>query len=182
MEVDKKKEHGKYILDITREWISNVDVKISILLAFVGIIFGYIFIESDSEIFIKVINSINNRNITSLKLIKGSMIVLTHISSLITILSLLNALRAKINIKKFKENGITINSIIFYGNIASMNYNEYKKKVDNQTDESFINDIYSQAYITSMICTKKFKYYNIGIYMTIVSLSLLITSKVTGVL
>ena len=67
---------------------------------------------------------------------------------------------------------------MFYGSISKYNYEEFNKKIKNQTKQSNINDILSQVYINSKICNKKFKNYNIGLNMAMITIILLFIVKI----
>lgn len=178
MEYEEKFENAKYVLDNTKEWINNVDIKISILIAFMGIILGYILIDSNIDFIERIITTINNNSISFSKIIMGLLVLLLYINTIFSIIKLLYALKGKINIKEFNESGVTLNSLIFYGSIAKYNYEEFNKKVKNQTKQSNINDILSQVYINSKICTKKFKDYNVGLNMAMITIILLFIVKI----
>ena len=178
MQYEEKIENARYILNNTKEWINNVDIKISILIAFMGVILGYILIDSNIDFIERIIMTINNNSISFSKIIKGLLVLLLYINTVFSIIKLIYALKGKINIKEFKESGITLNSLVFYGSIAKYNYEEFNKKMENQTQQKNINDILSQAYINSKICTKKFKDYNTGLNMTMITIILLFIVKI----
>ena len=121
----------------TKEWINNVDIKISILIAFMGIILGYILIDSNIDFIERIITTINNNSISFSKIAKGLLVLLLYINTIFSIIKLLYALKGKINIKEFNESGVTLNSLIFYGSIAKYNYEEFNKKVKKQTKQSY---------------------------------------------
>ena len=60
-------------------------------------------------------------------------------------------------------------SILFFGSIAQLSINNYKSKILNKKERNLIKEILEQAYINSVICNKKFKYYNRGIFLSIIS-------------
>ena len=60
MQYEEKIENARYILNNTKEWINNVDIKISILIAFMGVILGYILIDSNIDFIERIIMTINN--------------------------------------------------------------------------------------------------------------------------
>lgn len=131
MKYEEKFENAKYVLNNTKEWINNVDIKISILLAFMGAILGYILIDSNIDFIERIITTINNNSISFSKIVKGLLVLLLYINTIFSIIKLVYALKGKINIKEFKESGVTLNSLVFYGSIAKYNYEEFNKKVKN---------------------------------------------------
>lgn len=182
MNFEDKVNNAKYILDSTKEWINNVDIKISILIAFMGVVLGYILIDSNTDIMQKIINSIETRDITCIKILKGICVICLYGSTIFSIIKLTYALKGKINIKDFKESGVTLNSLIFYGSISNKNYEDFKNNMINQTKESNFNDLLSQIYINSKICNSKFKNYNNGLNYAILSILLLFLTKFFGII
>lgn len=69
-------------------------------------------------------------------------------------LSLVNSLRAKTDIDRFSQQGIERKSMLHYEAVANMTYNEFCT-----SEVHIINDLRSQVYINSIICTAKFKHY-----------------------
>ena len=177
-EYGEKIENAKYILDNIKEWINNVDIKISILIAFMGVVLGYILIDSNIDFIERIVTTINNNSLSFSKIAKGLLVLLLYFNTIFSIIKLIYALKGKINIKEFKESGVTLNSLVFYGSISKYNYEEFNKKIKNQTKQSNINDILSQVYINSKICNKKFKNYNIGLNMAMITIILLFIVKI----
>ena len=180
--MEEKIKDGKDVLDNIKEWINNVDIKISILIAFMVVVLGYIFIDSESVIINKIIANIVNGSITFIKIIKGGLIIALYISTICSIVKLITALKAKIDIEKYKQQGLTINSLMFYGSISKMEYDEFMNKSKKQNDESKLNDIYSQIYINSKICNKKFENYNLGLDLAKTSIVLLFVCKILAII
>ena len=178
-EYGEKIENAKYILDNIKEWINNVDIKISILIAFMGVVLGYILIDSNIDFIERIVTTINNNSLSFSKIAKGLLVLLLYFNTIFSIIKLIYALKGKINIKEFKESGVTLNSLVFYGSISKYNYEEFNKKIKNQTKQSNINDILSQVYINSKICNKKFKNYNIGLNMAMITIILLFIVKIS---
>ena len=177
-EYGEKIENAKYILDNIKDWINNVDIKISILIAFMGVVLGYILIDSNIDFIERIVTTINNNSLSFSKIAKGLLVLLLYFNTIFSIIKLIYALKGKINIKEFKESGVTLNSLVFYGSISKYNYEEFNKKIKNQTKQSNINDILSQVYINSKICNKKFKNYNIGLNMAMITIILLFIVKI----
>ena len=137
-EYGEKIENAKYILDNIKEWINNVDIKISILIAFMGVILGYILIDSNIDFIERIVTTINNNSLSFSKIAKGLLVLLLYFNTIFSIIKLIYALKGKINIKEFKESGVTLNSLVFYGSISKYNYEEFNKKIKNQTKQSNI--------------------------------------------
>lgn len=180
----EKIDEGRIILEDIKGWINNVDTKISIILAFMVVWLGYIAIDSNVELLNKINNviSVGLINITFIQFIKGLIISNLYITSVISIVLFLHALRANINFKNINSSLLTFNSNIFFGSISKLDYRAFKNNIYNQSDKHKVNDIYSQIYINSVICTKKFKLYNIGTYFAEVSILLFILCKILNVI
>lgn len=73
---------------------------------------------------------------------------------IITFYQLVNSLRAKTDINRFFQQGIERKSMLHYESVANMTYNEFCT-----SEVHIINDLRSQVYINSIICTAKFKHY-----------------------
>ena len=54
-------------------------------------------------------------------------------------------------------------SLFFFGSINKMQLNEYRNKINNLTEQEFIEDLEEQIHTNSRICTLKASYYNKGI-------------------
>jgi energy-coupling factor transporter transmembrane protein EcfT len=162
-------------------WISNSDTKTSFLLAFIGIIAGLSFSNSKFiEAIIIAINeliiffgsiSIDLRALISFFLIVG--IVLLIFFLILTLINLISVITARIDPSEFGKKDVIGNSKLFWGtiainegdyeNIPENKFPDFLNSVNNMTDQELFEDINSQTYINSMICKKKFTYYNKGI-------------------
>lgn len=64
-------------------------------------------------------------------------------------------------------------SLIYYGSISSLEYDEYKESVLSRTNEDYLEDLVSQVHINSVICSKKYDLYNKGLLSSITGIVLL---------
>lgn len=64
-------------------------------------------------------------------------------------------------------------SLIYYGSISSLEYDDYKESVLSRTNEDYLEDLASQVHINSVICSKKYRLYNKGLIFSIVGIILL---------
>lgn len=64
-------------------------------------------------------------------------------------------------------------SLIYYGSISSLEYDDYKESVLSRTNEDYLEDLASQVHINSIICSKKYRLYNKGLIFSIVGIILL---------
>ena len=68
------------------------------------------------------------------------------------------ALRAKIDLSKFSQEGMQSNSMLHYQTIAKRTYQEFCKD-----EVHMLNDLRTQVYVNSVICTSKFSHYKKGV-------------------
>lgn len=154
-------------LDRVIGWINNCDQKASILLAFIGVAFP-ILISSDSTInaYQKIISDFIHYwegGEGSFSAVRGLCFLCTVLSILLfgaSIYNLLNTLSARVFSTNFKGISLTTKSLIFFGSISSMEYEEYRRALQKLSKRKSVNDLMSQLYINSKICTIKFESYN----------------------
>jgi len=177
-----KIEDAQRNLDRITNWIGNCDAKISFILAFLGAIFALVFSDDGT---LESIQSAINKSFyfrSWVDLIIGITLIVLFllfiISSIITFIFLILGLRGRIDIKVFKENGLETNSIIFWGRISKNNFEEYKNNLDSITEESIYNDLVSQIYINSKICSLKFENYNKSLKYVIIAIIAIVLFKV----
>ena len=157
-------EELKDNLDRVNMWIGNCDQKASFILAIIGVVLGICF-TSDSLVFIKseivspVISAIDNSTSISLLTIFEALLLLMLFAFLImSVFRMIFALRAKPDLKKLSQPGMESNSMLHYQTIANMTYREFCEK-----EVHILNDLRSQFYVNSCICTSKFENYKRGV-------------------
>ena len=148
-------------LDRVNMWISNCDQKASFILAMLGVAITILF-TSD---FVKYVRKTiiapfktylcdNIQYVDWLKCAVALSLIYVCICVIITFYQLVNSLRAKTDINRFFQQGIERKSMLHYESVANMTYNEFCT-----SEVHIINDLRSQVYINSIICTAKFKHY-----------------------
>lgn len=157
-------EQLKDNLERVNMWIGNCDQKASFILAIIGVVLSICF-TSDSFVFIKsdivspVLSAIDNSTTISLLTIFEAVLLLTLFSFLIiSVFRMIFALRAKTDLKKLSQPGMVSNSMLHYQTIANMTYREFCEK-----EVHILNDLRSQFYVNSCICTSKFENYKKGV-------------------
>ena len=157
-------EELKGNLDRVNMWIGNCDQKASFILAIIGVVLGICF-TSDSLVFIKseivspVISAIDNSTSISLLTIFEALLLLMLFAFLImSVFRMIFALRAKTDLKKLSQPGMESNSMLHYQTIANMTYREFC-----ENEVHILNDLRSQFYVNSCICTSKFENYKRGV-------------------
>lgn len=148
-------------LDRVNMWISNCDQKASFVLAMFGVGLTILF-TSD---FVKYIRKTiiapfktclfdNVQGDDGLRCVIALALVYVCIGVIITFYQLVNSLCAKTNIRRFIQQGMEDKSMLHYETVANMTYKEFCT-----SEVHIINDLRSQVYINSIICTAKFRYY-----------------------
>ena len=88
---------------------------------------------------------------------------------------LIPTLQTKFNLKK--------PSHIYFGSIANFNSSvEFKKSLNDTTEEELIDDLLNQVYINSIICINKFKNFQIGLKFSLSGFLLLIFLIIIGII
>ena len=153
----------------TLEWIHNADIKNSILLSFIGIIMIpliEILFSRASNISISFDSILLREQSLTFILYRFFLFVyflLIPTTFLNSVFCFMSALYGRVNLKNIKNKNLIKHSLIFFGTISTMEYNVYKTHILNQSLESRVDDLLSQIYINSVICSKKFKLYNQGL-------------------
>ena len=148
-------------LDRVNMWISNCDQKTSFVLAMLGvgitILFTSDFVKYVRKTIIAPFKTYlcdNIQNVNWLKCVIAFALIYVCIGVIITFYQLVKSLCAKTDIRRFIQQGIEGKSMIHYETVANMTYKEFCT-----SEVHIINDLRSQVYINSIICTAKFRYY-----------------------
>jgi len=174
-----REELGK-ILERINFWISNCDTKISFALAFAGVLLAGFF---SSSIITGSLNTLIEKtakiNIASfwevVVLIVCTLVLIVFIiCTVVAVTYLFKALKGAIDTSVYKESGLTSDSLIFFGTIANQTFQAFKDKTNTSDDNKMKNDLLSQIYINSKNCDNKFKLYNIGVNLLIISVILFV--------
>lgn len=153
-------EDLKNNLDRINFWLGNVDQKAGILLAIEGVILT---IACTSDAVCKIVPIIKN-GCTDLSFYSCNtwiaiFSILALLSTLTSIYILLRVISATIDPKKFakKNPNLVTNSMLHFETIQLRSYEMFRS--EEQNDKQKRNDIRSQIYINSIICTRKFNSY-----------------------
>lgn len=157
------------ILGGIKDWIGNVDTKISFLLTVSCIFLGFI-IENDIVIYGELENCFSYWWIVAL-------LTLSLILSIISIMLFITALKAT-----NKHSLINYKSVIFASDIASNgSFDEYNRKLLRITKNELQNDKKKQIYIIANIYNQKVKIYNNGLWVTIATMIVYVIYKILSV-
>lgn len=153
-------------LDRVNYWVSNCDSKVSYLLTLQGIILTIIFTSNYATCIIDTFSyrfSLSDFGWKSVfRFLEGACLYAFLILILMSLYNAYMTLRARLDPKIFKENGLTINSLLFFETIANRKFADFLTDQSNITSTNQLdNDIDSQVFINSKICQLKFKHYNL---------------------
>ncbi|MDD4565088.1 MAG: DUF5706 domain-containing protein [Eubacteriales bacterium] len=170
MEKNEKRDELNQILDRNIAWIENCDSKTSIVLGCIGIIAG-ILLAAD---YVSRIIAIFRNFLETLSFWSVTYLIIAY-ASICTVaagcLCLLLVLVAKINLKEFAAKGVRTDSLIYFSSIARIKtMSSYKSKLRSMKDDELEEDLISQIYICSIICSKKFARYKIGLLLSVLGL------------
>ncbi|MGE7219329.1 Pycsar system effector family protein [Priestia koreensis] len=70
--------------------------------------------------------------------------------------------------------GTNQSSLYFFETVSSRTFSEFKDDVHTTSEDNEINDILSQIYINSHICTVKYRYYSRGIKFSFVGMAFIL--------
>lgn len=154
-------------LDRVNMWIGNCDQKASIVLAVIGVAMTVLltsdFVKHIRHILVEPMKQVWPRICEAWDVWQWIMALAafyTAVIGMISIYQLLYVLRAKTDLSKFHQGGIIEDSMYHYETVAKRNYKDFcKDKVE------FLNDLRSQVYVNSCICTSKFAHYKTGIHL-----------------
>lgn len=163
-------------LDRINMWISNCDQKTSFLLTLLGVALTII-LSSDAVKLIK--NLLINPFLEYWRKGIGDfdcylffvalLLIVGFVFCFSSVFFLLLSLRAKTNYNAYREAGMEEKSLFFFGTISKMTYSEFSQARNNR-----YNDLTSQVYVNSIICTKKYNNYKKGLLMVLFALPMLV--------
>lgn len=172
--LEKKISDAEAILERILGFNNNSESKTGITLTIVGVILTVIFALSGDDI-LNIFRTMFAAPDTT-----GIIFVILFFISLITaiygIYRLVRVLVPVLDSDDCDTGDFETDSRIFFGNIYSNNkgYNDYRDKMLSYCSEEHLNDLWSQIYVNSRVCSKKFKNFNAGLKVTLPSLFILL--------
>lgn len=150
-----EKEDAYKSLETIIGWIGNIDSKASFLLAYLAVLIGFAASNGKPSVF-----STPNPTPAGVGLFfKVFCVIMLYCALLISVVLLFSTLTARIKNKEGK-------SLLFFGTIAALPWNDFKSRILNRNEDDLIKDILEQIHINAGICTKKSKLYNAGVKTT----------------
>ena len=167
------------ILNRTIDFVRNCDNKASIFLGIFGVVLTIFLTTEGLDDLISILDAATTQrtfcNVFYLLLMIGSIITTTF--GLCQIIKVLG-----VQVDFSKEEGLISDSKVFFECISRNNYLEYKNKLFTMSDEDFFNDVVSQIYINSRICSDKYRNYKCGFKWSLIGFSGFVVLWVIGMI
>lgn len=164
-----KKEDAFQTLTLINTYTSNMDIKVSFMLALVGALISIIFsndIPRAFQIVIQVIQILGVAKLNGGEIFAAILVVILYISNFLSLMCFIQVLKAKV------QNPNNASSLFFFGSISNMELQSYIRKVNQITESQLIEDLEEQIHTNSIICTQKVIWYNRGIKFLLVTVIL----------
>lgn len=158
---DSRLERSKFVYEQAKSWIENADNKVSVCCGLLTAVFGVISFLSGRITTSEVVNECWQRaHHLSFAFSLGIMLV--------SILFYVLAINPNLGKSGKKKNGSIPSKKhpVFYGDIAKMSLEDYKKAMNKATDEDFIDELQNEAHYNSIICASKMYYYKVGLWLS----------------
>lgn len=180
MENKRTHEELTEILDRIILWTENCDSKTSIILGGFGVITG-IFLATD---YVSKFLSIYRYMISQINFWTVVYLIFCFISlglMIVGCICWIIVLFARVNPSGLSDRGIKSDSLIFFSSISKhKTLSSYKQKLKKCEKAQMEDDLISQIYICSIICDKKFKYYNLGLLFALIGVALFVVLILIG--
>lgn len=159
-------ERSKYVYEQINGWIENADNKVSVSCGIFTGVFGVVAFLAEQYIKVPdnpVINECWHG------IYKGSFIISL---SVMAIAVFYYALAIIPNLKSSRKNKSEKKYPIYYGDISSLDLEEYKVLMKNGKERDFNEELIIESWFNSGICTKKMKRYKTGVILSIIAIGL----------
>lgn len=152
-------------LDRIHEWIKSADQKVSIFIAFQGVILTLLF----SDIFLWVKRVIQNLSFIEVLTITSGVVLIGF-----SIFKSISAIIPRLKNHKGRK------SITYFNDIAGMDLKEYKKRLKETNDGEYEDELINQIHISAIISKKKHGEFRESIITFILGFSLLLLSFIAS--
>lgn len=167
---DNALECSKYVFEQVNKWIENADNKVNISCAIFTLVFGILSFLNEKVILIPD-NPIINEFWSGAYIIMFGLSLLFFGASIVSYISAIYP-NLKSNNKERKKYPI------YYGDIQSLNIDEYKKTIEKATNEDFYNEIVAESHFNSSVCMNKMKRYRNGLCMSMFAILFMFLSLI----
>ena len=146
------------MLNRVHDWIKAADQKVSIFLAFQGVVLAILF------------SNFSSRELTDILILSYLEFVLLMLSVILFSLSVYKSISAIIpRLTKDKSQ----RSLTYFGDIAQFEFNKYSDILKTANNSIYRSDLIDQIYISSKICTYKHAEFSDAIISFILAIILL---------
>ncbi len=157
-------------LDRIIGFVNSCDVKASIVLGILGIVLAGLLSDKTLEnLYFALSSAVKLKGFLSIFYLFS--FTISALSVIIGLGFLIYAISAKI-----EQSGNNSN-IYFVDIMLNKNAAAYLQKLKSNTESSVVDDLISQIYINSSICTKKYKRYNLGLKLTTIGVTVFLFSN-----
>ncbi len=153
-----EKQEIESILNRIHDWIKSADQKVSIFLGFQGVILAVLLQKTINTPTLFIRDYLNLP------------VVFLYIGTFVLLYSLYKSIMALF--PRLKKDSNT-KSISYFGDIAKLELNDYRKDVNATSDENYIDDLISQIHISSKIADKKHRYFAEAIILFTIAIVIL---------
>jgi len=160
-----KFDERNQLLDRTTNWIASFDTKSSLLLTVIGISLS-VLVSSDTI-------SLAQRSFSQAMSFSGEAPVIDLIESALLLTSLLLCSKSLIHIyltlkarmlkRRHSQEGLEVNSSLFFMDIARSSYIDFKAKLNDMPEKQYLNELESQIYINARISAVKYRNYSASV-------------------
>lgn len=178
----KSVESLELSLDRINSWISNCDQKAGFLLATIGIVLAIIFatdfvggVKKDIvEPFLCYLDKPKEYQFSLIRFLFFLFLMSSVITCAVSAIFALLAISATVDSKRQQEKNPALphHSYLFFQTISSVDFETYSEF----EQVSYADDLKSQIYINSSICTKKFNSYKVALksfYAVVISIAVM---------
>jgi hypothetical protein len=153
-------ERSMYVFDQVNSWIQNADNKVSISCGIFTGVFGVITFLAEKVTAPTAKTTINEccRGVYRTSFILS--LILMGLSILLYVMAI------NPNIKSNKAPTVKKKMRIFFCDIADINLGEYKKLMNNASDDDFCEELLNEVHFNSKICTRKMQRYRKGLWLS----------------
>lgn len=175
-----EKEDLYAILERNSQWIVSCDTKASIMiggvaaLAGIGLAFDYMNFIVGTIAFMSQSNGLWSILYLALLSVSGASIVAG-------LFCLISVLRARLKPEEYESRGLITDSLLYFGSIAkNSSVKKYSSKLKECSEKGLREEIISQIYICSIICQKKYRWFNNGLLLCVIGVALFALLSIVG--
>lgn len=181
LDTEEQIEEAKASLDRINSWINSCDSKAGTVLALIGVLLTIIFTNDGMAEMYNVLQNIvppaNLCTVLYIVFLGSSVFMLCY-----GIARLILSLVARINTNIYKQPGLIIDSVLFFGKISNRpSYQTFQNNVLSMKKEDYLKDLLSQVYINSKIANEKHVNYDKGIKWTVIGFIAFIVMFLIGI-